>query len=78
MEHKIDFNKLVYVYSDSNKNYPTGFRNYRKQQKLFEDLRHGEVNPREVLKNQEIFKSGMHDIKIGKKIQQKISINFLI
>ena len=57
MKDKIGFNNLVYVYGHGNENYSKDFRNYQKPQKLSEDLRDGEINPKEVLKSQERFKS---------------------
>ena len=79
IKDKIDFNNLVYIYSDSNKNYPKDFRNNQKPQKLFEDFRDGKVNPKEVLKCQESFKSDLREIRTGgnKSTNQKTTIENL-
>ena len=39
--------------------------------KLFEDLRNGDINPKEVFKNQGRFKSDSSEIKIGGKLINK-------
>ena len=45
--------------------------------KLFENLRDGDINPKEVLRNQARFKSDLNDIKIGgnKSLNQGNTIN---
>ena len=42
-----------------------GFRNYQNPKDFFKSLRHGNVNSREVLKNQSNFKSDLDEIKTG-------------
>ena len=44
---------------------PKEFRGYRSPLKLFENLRDGDGNLKEVLKNQVKFKSHLSKIKIG-------------
>ena len=78
MEQKINFDNLLYVYSNSNKNYPKDFKNYGKLQTFIEYLRDGEVNPKEVLKIQERFKLDLHNIIIEKNTIKRYSITFLI
>ena len=51
IKDKIDPNNPVYVYSTGKRN-PKGFGNYQMPLKLFEDLRDGEIDPKEILKNQ--------------------------
>ena len=51
IKDKIDPNNLIYVYSTGKSN-PKGFGNYQMPMKLFEDLRDGEIDPKEILKNQ--------------------------
>ena len=51
IKDKIDPNNLVYVYSTGKSN-SEGFGNYQIPMKLFEDLRDGEIDPKEILKNQ--------------------------
>ena len=43
------------------------FGNYQMYVKLFEDLRDGGINSKEVLKNQASFKSDLSEIKTGGK-----------
>ena len=73
IKDKSDLNNLVYKFSGSENN-PIGFTNYQLPWKLFEDLRDGDINPKEVLKNQARFKSDLSAIKIGgnKSVNQKI------
>ena len=45
--------------------------------KLFEDLGDGEINPKEVLKNQARFKSNLSEIKTLRKKYEKKIVDFL-
>ena len=51
-------------------NEPKDFRNYKASFKLFEDLRDGNINPKEGLKNQARFKSDLSGRKIGRNKSQ--------
>ena len=57
-------------------NEPKDFRNYRMSLNLFEDLRDGDINPKELLKNQTRFKLNLNEIKIGgkKSVDQKNTV----
>ena len=59
-----------------NENDQKEFENYQMLLKSFEDLRDGDINAKEVLKNQKRLKSDLNEIKIeGKKlIDQKNTI----
>ena len=61
IKDKFDLNNLVHKFS--------GNENKSKDlwQNLFEDLRNGDINPKEVLKNQARFKSNLSEIKVGGK-----------
>ena len=48
-------------------NEPNNFGNHQMPLKLFEDLRDGDINPKEVLKNQAWFKSDLSETKTGGK-----------
>ena len=76
IKDKIDPNNLVYTFK-TDKNEPKDFGNYQTPLKLFEDLRDGNINPKEVLKNQTRFKLDLSEIKIGGKQSpnQKNTIN---
>ena len=52
---------MTYKYKTEGKS-PKDFRNYRNLIELFKSLRDGNVNPREVLKNQTNFKSDLGEI----------------
>ena len=65
IKDKIDSNNLVYVFK-TGENEQKDFENYQMPLKLFEDLRDGEINPKEILKNQAMFKSDLSEIKIGR------------
>ena len=68
---KIDLNKLVDKFKIG-VNDPKDFRNYQMSWKQFEDLRDGDIIPKEVLKNQARFKLDLSEIKTGgKKSHQK-------
>ena len=64
IKDKIDPNNLVYTFKTDG-NEPKDFRNYKTPLKLFEDLRDGNINSREELKNQERLKSDLSEIKLG-------------
>ena len=67
IKDKIDSYKLVYNFK-TGANEPKDFRNYQIPWKLFEDLRDGHINPKEVLKSHTRFKLGLSEIKTsGKK-----------
>ena len=44
---------------------PKGFRNYQNPIEVFKGLREGNINPKEVLKDQINFKSNLGEIKKG-------------
>ena len=69
IKDKIDPNNLVYIFK-TGLNEPKDFGNYQIPLKLFEDLRDGDTNPKEVLKNQARFKSDLSEIKTGGKKTQ--------
>ena len=75
IKDKIDPNNLVYILKHG-ENESKGFGNCLMPLKLFEDLRDGDINPKELLKNQERFKSCLIEIKIGvnKSVNQKDTI----
>ena len=75
---KIDLNELVYK-SITGVNEPKGFKNYQMPWKLFEDLRDGDINPKDVSKNQARFKLHLIEIKTGgkKSLHQKGIIKIL-
>ena len=62
IKKRIDYNNSIYEYKTEGIS-PKGFRNYQNQIDLFENLRDGSVNPREVTKNQINFKSDTGEIK---------------
>ena len=53
---------MIYQYKTGGRS-PKDFSNYQNPIDLFINLRDGNVNPREVLKDQEDFKSGLGKIK---------------
>ena len=56
---------------------PKGFRNYQNPIEVFKDLRDGNINPKEVWKDQIIFKSNLGEIKKGNgksKSEDQISV----
>ena len=67
---------MFYKFSSTEKKLKD-FRNYQMPCKLFENLRDGDINPKEVLRNQARFKSDLNDIKIGgnKSLNQGNTIN---
>ena len=79
IKDKIDPNNLVYTFKTDG-NEPKDFGNYQTLLKLFEDLRDGNINHKEVLKNQGRFKSELSEIKIGgkKSPNQKNAIKNII
>ena len=66
IKDKIDPNNLVYTFKTDG-NEPKDFGNYQTPLKLFEDLGDGNINSKEVLKNQAGFKSDLSEIRIGGK-----------
>ena len=67
LKDKTDPNEFVYNCKTEG-NSPKGFREYRKPLELFENLRDGDVNSREVLNNQIKCNSGLNEKK--KEIQE--------
>ena len=63
---KTDPNDLVYILKTGG-NEPKDFGNYQMPFKLFEDLRDGYINPKEVLKTQVRFQSDLSEVKTGGK-----------
>ena len=61
---KINSNKFINQFR-TEKKIPKAFSDYRMPIELFEDLRDGNVDPKEVLKNQVKFKSDISEIKAG-------------
>ena len=57
---------LIYKYKNEGKT-PKDFRNHRNPVELFKDLRDGNINPNEVLKNLINLKSGLGETKKGNK-----------
>ena len=75
LKEKINHENLIYNYKTEGKS-PKEFSDYQNLIDLFITLRNGNVNPREVLKNQNYFKSDLSEIKIGnKKVKIKRSNN---
>ena len=66
IKDKIDPRNLVYIFKTV-ENELKDFLNYQMPLKLFEDLRDGHINPKELLKNQASFKSDLSEIKTGSK-----------
>ena len=83
VKDKIDPNNLVYSFKSS-ENEPKDFGNHHMQLKLIEDVKDGNMNPKEVLKNEARFELDLNEIKIGGKksvdqiIQKRILLPFLI
>ena len=75
IKDKIDSNNLVYTFKTVGKE-PKDFRKFKTPLKLFEDLRDGNINPKEASKNETNFKSDLNEIKIGdnKSPNQKYTI----
>ena len=67
IKDKIDPNNLVYVQSTA-KNNLKDFGKYQMPMKLFEDLRDGQIDPKEVFKNQARLKSDLSGIKRSGKL----------
>ena len=67
---KTDPNNFVYKFISGEK-ISKDFVNHQMPLKLFEDLRYGDINPKEVFKNQARFKSDLNEIKIGGKLINK-------
>ena len=66
VKDKIDPNNLVYSFKSS-ENEPKDFGNHHMQLKLIEDVKDGNMNPKEVLKNEARFELDLNEIKIGGK-----------
>ena len=64
LEKIINPNNLIYKYKTEGIS-PKDFRNYQETIKLFKYLKEGKLNPKEVLKDQINFKSGLDKIKKG-------------
>ena len=61
---------MIYNYKTKGR-IPKDFSNYQKSIDLFINLRDGNINPKETLKNQTNFKSDIGDIKKKIKNQKK-------
>ena len=61
-EKRINLDNLIYNCKTEGRS-PKDFRNYQNLIKLFKDLRDGILSPREVLKNQNNFKSDLGKIR---------------
>ena len=66
LKEKIYPNNLIYRYITEGKS-PKDFSNYHNLIDLFINLRDGNINPRDVLKDQINFKSGLSKRKKGNK-----------
>ena len=66
LKEKTNHENLIYNYKTEGKSLKD-FSDYQNPIDLFANLRNGNVNPREVLKNQNDFKSDLSEIKIGNK-----------
>ena len=64
LEKKINSDNLIYKYKTKGIS-PKDFSNYQNPIELFKDLRDGNINPKEVLKDQSNFKSDLGEIKKG-------------
>ena len=76
LKEKINPNNLIYKYKTEGRS-PKDFSNYQNLMNLFINLRDVNVNPGEVLKNQNDFKSDLGEIKKGTpklKSEDQISI----
>ena len=62
LEKRINPDNLIYKYKIEEMT-PKGFRNSQNPIELFKDLRDGNINPKEVLKDQINFKSDLCGIK---------------
>ena len=62
IEKQINPNNLIYKYKTKGIS-PKDFSNYQNLIDLFINLRDGNVDPKEVLKNEMNFKSGLGEIK---------------
>ena len=66
---KNDPHNLLYKYKTEGTS-PNDFRNYQNPVEVFKYLRDGNRNPKEILKEQIHFKSGLGEIKKGSKISK--------
>ena len=76
LEKRINPDNLIYKYKPEGISLK-GFRNYRDPIKLFKDLRDGNINPKELWKDQINFKSDLGEIKKGNpksKSKDQISV----
>ena len=62
LEKKINSDNLIYKYKTKGIS-PKDFSNYQNPTELFKDLRDGNINSKEVLKDQTNFKSDLGKIK---------------
>ena len=62
LEKRINLDNLIYKYKNEEKS-PKDFRNYQNPIDLFKDLNNGNINPKEVLKDQVNFKSDLGETK---------------
>ena len=75
IKDRIDPNDLVYNFK-GNENKSKDFGNYQLSLILFDDLKDGDINPKEVVKNHARFKSDLSEIEIdgNKSVNQKNTI----
>ena len=66
LEKRINPDNLIYEYKIERRS-PKDFRNYQNPIELFKELRDGNINPEEVLKDQVNFKSDLDEIKKGNR-----------
>ena len=66
LEKRINPDNLIYKYKIERRS-PKDFRNYQNPIELFKELRDGNINPEEVLKDQVNFKSDLDEIKKGNR-----------
>ena len=77
LKEKINPNNLVYEFKTEGR-IPKGFSNYQNLIEVFINLRDGNVNPREVLKNQFEFKSHLGEIGKGNpKLKSKDQVSVI-
>ena len=62
LEKRINLDNLIYKYKNEEKS-SKDFRNYQNPIDLFKDLNNGNINPKEVLKDQINFKSDLDETK---------------
>ena len=64
LEKRLNPDNLIYKYKNEEISLKD-IRNYQNLKELFKDLRDGNINPKEVLKDQSNFKSDLGEIKKG-------------